>query len=463
MQAGRTPQIFISYRRTDSEYIVGRMYDRLVAEFGDANIFKDVESIPPGKDFREVLGAAVNACDVMLLVIGPDWLDAKSDDGRRRLDLPNDYVRYEIETALARTDVLIIPILVKGATPPDADRLPPSIQKIAFFNAVPVRRDPDFNRDIRFLIKYLRDDPAAEGYLHRNIEISQGLDTTALKPGAATPVETAPHPATPAPATPKATTTTPEDVRANRQLLGGLGVLGLLIVAAVAVALLSGVLGGDSADENGSGQSDSQSDAQSDGQSDGQSADATGLRTPTPTPTPVSAGGFVVAADVLGFNVSATLPDGWQGIGANGELYIASNVALLNEIISPDFLDDTASLSYLTELRAETSGTAMIVGLQDGQYDPVTGLRLTGVELVDTLSAALVMTYGIVPGTFVVDTAAYTGGRLVLDMDNYLRVFDFYDLWEPYLSVVVLADDLQALNDGTAAAGILESITVTNN
>ncbi len=119
-------RIFISYRRQDSAYPAGWLYDRLADRFGPEQIFKDVDSIELGDDFVATITNAVGSCDILLALIGRQWLDIASADGERRLDDPDDFVRLEIEAALER-EVLLIPILVDGATMPRGDELPPSI------------------------------------------------------------------------------------------------------------------------------------------------------------------------------------------------------------------------------------------------------------------------------------------------------------------------------------------------
>jgi len=94
--------IFLSYRRTDSADIAGRIYDRLIGKFGRGPIFKDVDSIPLGLDFKEYLDTKVGECDVLLAIIGDDWLDSSDPAGKKRLDDPADFVRIEIESALGR-------------------------------------------------------------------------------------------------------------------------------------------------------------------------------------------------------------------------------------------------------------------------------------------------------------------------------------------------------------------------
>ena len=107
-------RIFISYRREETAYPAGWLYDRLADRYGGGQVFKDVDSIQLGDDFVEVITRAVGSCDVLLALIGDRWLTITDQDGRRRLDDPDDFVRLEIEAALTR-NVRVIPILVDGA------------------------------------------------------------------------------------------------------------------------------------------------------------------------------------------------------------------------------------------------------------------------------------------------------------------------------------------------------------
>jgi len=110
-------RIFISYRRADTITMVGRIYERLAARFGRRNIFIDVDDMPAGTDFRGKIGEAVSACKVALVFIGPQWLTVTDDQGNRRLDDPEDWVRIEVEAVLSRDSAIVIPVLVQGATP----------------------------------------------------------------------------------------------------------------------------------------------------------------------------------------------------------------------------------------------------------------------------------------------------------------------------------------------------------
>jgi hypothetical protein len=150
------PKIFISYRRSDSSAIVGRIYDYLERAFGKGQVFKDVDTIPPGYDFREILETNLNKSDVVLAIIGKSWLETRNTEGSRRLDDENDFVRYELEFAL-KSGIMIIPVLVMGAEMPNAAALPNALQKIAYLNAISLRDDPDFRRDVHRLTKRLRD------------------------------------------------------------------------------------------------------------------------------------------------------------------------------------------------------------------------------------------------------------------------------------------------------------------
>jgi hypothetical protein len=142
--------VFISYRHEDSSDICGRIYDRLERHFGRENVFKDVDSIPLGVNFAEILREAVSSCKVFLVVIGKYWLVDASGD--RRLNNANDFVRIEIETAL-KEHKPIIPLQVQGATIPNEAELPPSLRLLSYQNGRAIRRDPDFHKDVDVVIK----------------------------------------------------------------------------------------------------------------------------------------------------------------------------------------------------------------------------------------------------------------------------------------------------------------------
>ncbi len=113
-----TLRIFISYRREDTQQAVGRLSDDLVRHFAREQVFDDITSIVPGTDFVEALQQGLGTCAAMLVVIGPRWLTASDRQGRRRLDLPSDWVRQEIAESLRRPGVRVFPVLVDGAEMP---------------------------------------------------------------------------------------------------------------------------------------------------------------------------------------------------------------------------------------------------------------------------------------------------------------------------------------------------------
>jgi formylglycine-generating enzyme required for sulfatase activity len=147
-------KVFISYRRDDSAGHAGRIYDWLEREFGRNSIFMDIDAIPLGLDFVEVIGAEVGKCDVLLAVIGPNWLDAKDENGNRRLDDEHDIARIEIAAALKR-NIPVIPILLEGTRVPKADRLPDELKALARRHGTDVR-SASFRGDMERLVRGLR-------------------------------------------------------------------------------------------------------------------------------------------------------------------------------------------------------------------------------------------------------------------------------------------------------------------
>jgi hypothetical protein len=149
-------RLFLSYRREDSLDITGRICDRLAARFGRESVFMDVDTIPFGVDFREHMNKWVTTCDVVLVVIGETWLDAAhaegAQKGARRLSDPADFVRIEVEAALAR-NIPVIPVLVGSATMPAREALPPGLAALTYRNAAEVRSGRDFHGHVDRLIR----------------------------------------------------------------------------------------------------------------------------------------------------------------------------------------------------------------------------------------------------------------------------------------------------------------------
>jgi len=213
--AGR---IFVSYRREETAYPAGWLFDRLSEYFSGGQIFKDVDSIELGDDFIEMINTAVGSCDVLLALIGDQWLTITDEDGRRRLDDPDDFVRLEIEAALARK-VRVIPILIDGARMPHADELPPSLAKLVRRQALdlsPSRFDFDTSRLIKVLEETL-----AEVQTRSSTEESQVVE------GAREPVD---HQG------PRSTTRGPGPAARRRGLGWAVAALAALMAAALVLA-----------------------------------------------------------------------------------------------------------------------------------------------------------------------------------------------------------------------------------
>jgi TIR domain len=130
-------QIFISYRRQESGWSARSLHARLCRDFDPNQIFMDLDAIALGEDFIEAIETTVARCDVLIAVIGHNWLTSKDEHGGRRLDNADDFVRMEIGTALKRR-IRVIPVLVDGALMPRADDLPEDLKTLVRRNALAI-------------------------------------------------------------------------------------------------------------------------------------------------------------------------------------------------------------------------------------------------------------------------------------------------------------------------------------
>jgi hypothetical protein len=130
----RSSNIFINYRREDSAGHAGRLFDRLSGRFPE-RVFMDIDTIEPGIDFVDTIEQAVGCCEVLIVVIGREWLHLADESGHRRLDNSSDFVRLEIAAALER-NIRIIPVLVEDAAMPRPEDLPPDLLKLTRRNAI---------------------------------------------------------------------------------------------------------------------------------------------------------------------------------------------------------------------------------------------------------------------------------------------------------------------------------------
>lgn len=140
------PRTLISYRRDDASGWARCLYDRLTGTFGEDRVFIDFDGIGSGEDFEEKIVAKIKSSDVLLALLGKNWLNAKDDDGNRRLEQENDPVRVELRTGLNESLVLM-PVLVDSARMPKAAALPTDIARFARLNAHELRLKT-FHQDV---------------------------------------------------------------------------------------------------------------------------------------------------------------------------------------------------------------------------------------------------------------------------------------------------------------------------
>lgn len=148
-------RIFLSYRRDDSAFASQAIFERLQRRFGPRSVFIDVESIPPGVDFREHISRSIAECQLLLAIIGPDWL-ARAGAAGPRLEDPVSFVRIEIETAL-RLGIPVLPVLVGKATMPAEASLPDALRPLVYRHALQVRPGRDFQTDIESVMRAVAD------------------------------------------------------------------------------------------------------------------------------------------------------------------------------------------------------------------------------------------------------------------------------------------------------------------
>jgi len=149
----RSLRIFLNYRREDSSGHAGRLYDDLAERFDESEVFIDIDKIEPGLDFVEAIERALEGCDVVLALIGKHWLTITDARGERRIDSPDDYVRLELEAALAR-GTRVIPVCVQGSEMPNSLDLPESLRGLARRHAIDLS-DKRWRHDVESLASVL--------------------------------------------------------------------------------------------------------------------------------------------------------------------------------------------------------------------------------------------------------------------------------------------------------------------
>lgn len=245
-------RVFITYRREETAAHAGRLYDAMVARFGEANVFMDVD-MAPGVDFVERITEAVAACHVLIVVMGPNWATVEDERGTARLADPEDFVRLEVETALRRPDVTPIPVLVAGARMPNRDDLPPELRAITRRNALELsdqRWRYDVGRLISTLDQLLAEMPVGGGPPSPERSIATRKPGPAPGDPAPGAGETAPPPTVAATTSAKSKPAAPWTGGGRRQRWALLGVAAIAVIV-VAVVLTANRDGGNGAADSG--------------------------------------------------------------------------------------------------------------------------------------------------------------------------------------------------------------------
>lgn len=150
-------KIFISYRRSDSQHITDRIYDKLLTQFRAEDVFMDIFSIDLGVSFADVIKRTLAECAVVLVVIGDTWVHVKDTKTEKfRLMNEEDFVRQEVEISLRHPEIRVIPLLVSGASMPTYLQLPPSMRDLVRMNGTSIRPGRDFHKDMEVILKQTR-------------------------------------------------------------------------------------------------------------------------------------------------------------------------------------------------------------------------------------------------------------------------------------------------------------------
>ena len=150
-----SPKIFISYRRDDGGYVASTLHDSLAARFGRDAVQRDIDMLEVGMSLEGRIKDTINNSTVVVAIIGPAWLSSESADGRRRIDDPGDFVRLELEIALAH-GIPVIPVLVGDARMPSSAELPSGLEQLAWLNAVEIRSGRDMAESIARLAQAIQ-------------------------------------------------------------------------------------------------------------------------------------------------------------------------------------------------------------------------------------------------------------------------------------------------------------------
>ena len=145
--------VFISYRRDDAASEAGRLADAINHHFGEESAFLDTSDTRVGENWPEALRRGVEGASVVVAVIGPEWILARDEYGRRRIDDTDDWVRQELQLALEH-GTTIMPLLVRHSRMPPREALPRAIGSLSESQAFAIRAE-SWSHDVEFVLHEL--------------------------------------------------------------------------------------------------------------------------------------------------------------------------------------------------------------------------------------------------------------------------------------------------------------------
>lgn len=146
-------RIYISYREEDADGYAGWLYKRLCDHFGSHQVFRDVESVPAGENKEKFIEIALSSCEVMIVVIGDEWINVTDEHGELKLRKGSDKVRREISQAL-QSHKRVIPALINRVSLPGKEALPESLDPLADLKPIYISEN-DFDHNTNQLITIL--------------------------------------------------------------------------------------------------------------------------------------------------------------------------------------------------------------------------------------------------------------------------------------------------------------------
>ncbi len=142
-------KIFISYRRQDNPEFVERIRDWFIRPYGRDNVFMDFDTIPPMVKFADFIRKEIEACDVMLVIIGPRWIELLRE---KAANFEEDFVRIEVGLAL-QLGKPIMPICIMDAQLPKPTELPADLSSLLAYNTASLHPGRDFLDNIERILE----------------------------------------------------------------------------------------------------------------------------------------------------------------------------------------------------------------------------------------------------------------------------------------------------------------------